>query len=83
MLRSCTSLCGVITDVFLVCLCGTVVECMTFKREVSSSISAEDLCHLCYLGCANTCTLRTLRLCFIYYSVGNYITHLSITTDYL
>ena len=57
MLRSYTSLCGVITDVFLVCLCGTVVECMPLKREVSSSTPIEDFVYILYyvisvyLGC--------------------------------
>ena len=57
MLRSYTSLCGVITDVFLVCPRGTVVECMPLKREVSSSIPAEDFVYILYniiyvsLGC--------------------------------
>ena len=57
MLRSYTSLCGVITDVFLVCLCGTVVECMSLKRKVSSSTPTEDFVYILYyvisvyLGC--------------------------------
>ena len=57
MLHSYTSLCGVITDVFLVCLRGTVVECMTLKREVSSSTPTEDFVYILYkiisvsLGC--------------------------------
>ena len=48
MLHSYTSLCGVITDVFLVCLRGTVVECMTLKREVSSSTPTEDFVYILY-----------------------------------
>ena len=57
MLHSYTSLCGVITGVFLVCLRGTVVECMTLKREVSSSTPTEDFVYILYyvisvyLGC--------------------------------
>ena len=57
MLRSYTSLCGEITDVFLVCLRGTVVECMPLKQEFSSSIPAEDFVYILYniisvyLGC--------------------------------
>ena len=57
MLHSYTSLCGVITDVFLVCLRGTVVECVPLKREVSSSTPIEDFEYILYniisvsLGC--------------------------------
>ena len=57
MLRSYTSLCGVITDVFLVCLCGTVAECMPLEREVSISTPTEDYVYILYyvisvyLGC--------------------------------
>ena len=57
MLHSYTSLSGVITDVFLVCLRGTVVECMPLKREVSSSTPIEDIVYILYniisvsLGC--------------------------------
>ena len=57
MLHSYTSLSGVITDVFLVCLRGTVVECMPLKREVSSSTPIEDFVYILYnivsvsLGC--------------------------------
>ena len=57
MLHSYTSLCGVITGVFLVCLRGTVVECMLLKREVSSSTPTEDFVYILYyvisvyLGC--------------------------------
>ena len=48
MLHSYTSLCGVITGVFLVCLRGTVVECMPLKREVSSSTPTEDFVYILY-----------------------------------
>ena len=57
MLHSYTSLCGVITGVFFVCLRGTVVECMLLKREVSSSTPTEDFVYILYyvisvyLGC--------------------------------
>ena len=64
MLHSYTSLCGVITGVFLVCLRGTVVECMPLKREVSSSTPTEDL----YMYVAN------LKTVLHYYIVSNYMT---------
>ena len=49
MVHSYTSLCGVITDVFLVCFRGAVVECMPLEREVSSSIPAEDFMYIFYI----------------------------------